>query len=46
MTKERFFEQGVQLFIGMLHEASFLALARETEGYDVGMAGKMIFPTE
>lgn len=46
MTRERFFEQGVQLFIGMLHEAPFLALAREIEGYDVSMAGKMVFPVE
>jgi molybdate-binding protein len=46
MTRERFFEQGVQLFIGMLHEATFLSLAREIEGYDVSMAGKMVFPVE
>lgn len=46
MTRERFFEQGVQLFIGMLHEVSFLSLAREIEGYDVSMAGKMVFPVE
>jgi hypothetical protein len=46
MTREKFFEQGVQLFIGMLHEAPFLALAAEIEGYDVSMAGKMVFPME
>jgi excisionase family DNA binding protein len=46
MTREKFFEQGVQLFIGMLHESPFLTLAAEMEGYDVSMAGKMVFPME
>lgn len=46
IPKDKFFEQGVQLFLGLLHEQSFLDQARGEEGYDLSMSGKMVFPQE
>ena len=46
VRKERFFEQGIQLFISMLHEKDFIDLAENIEGYDVSMSGKMVFPLD
>lgn len=42
--KGRFFEPGIQLFLGMLHEKEFRELARSLTGYDVSLSGKMVFP--
>lgn len=44
ILKERFFEKGVQLFLGLLHEPAFRELARELPGYDLELCGKMVFP--
>lgn len=44
ILKERFFEKGVQLFLGLLHEPEFRELARELPGYDLELCGKMVFP--
>lgn len=44
IDKNRFFDQGVQLFIGMLHENDFTAAANAFAGYDLSMSGKMVFP--
>ncbi len=44
ITKERFFDKGVQLFLGLLHEKPFIELVKNLEGYDARMSGKMIFP--
>jgi putative molybdopterin biosynthesis protein len=46
ISKNRFFEQVVQRFLGILHEKSFSELAREGEGYDLSLSGKMIYPHE
>ena len=46
IKKDRFFDKGVQLFIGLLHEKAFLQLAESLEGYDVKLSGKMVFPQE
>ncbi|QTA78284.1 Phosphate-binding protein [Desulfonema limicola] len=46
VRKERFFEQGIQLFISMLHEKDFIDLAENIKGYDLSMSGKMVFPLE
>ncbi len=46
VSRERFFDPGVQLFIGLLHEEPFRKLAEELEGYDLSLCGKMIFPQE
>lgn len=44
ISRERFFEKGIQKFIGLLHEESFRALADSFAGYDVSLCGKMLFP--
>jgi excisionase family DNA binding protein len=44
ITKDRFFDKGVQCFIGLLHDKSFKKLADKFKGYDVSISGKMIFP--
>ena len=44
ITKERFFDPGVQLFLGMLTDEVFRQLADTLEGYDVSSSGKMVYP--
>ncbi|MBL4901567.1 MAG: helix-turn-helix transcriptional regulator [Desulfocapsa sp.] len=44
ISRERFFEKGVQSFISLLHEEEFRKLAESFVGYDVSMCGKMLFP--
>lgn len=46
ITKERFFDKGVQLFIGLLQEQSFYDLAKMFDGYDVNLSGKIVYPQE
>lgn len=46
ITKERFFDKGVQLFIGLLQEQSFCDLTKMFDGYDVKLSGKIVFPQE
>ncbi len=46
IPKDRFFDKGVQLFLGFLHEADFVELADRLRGYDVSQSGKMVFPRE
>jgi len=44
VSKDRFFDQGVQLFLGLLHESAFRELSDGLEGYDLDLCGKMVFP--
>lgn len=44
--KERFFDQGIQLFLGLLHNQSFENLAKNLSGYDISLSGEMVFPQE
>ena len=44
--KERFFDKGVQLFLGLLQEKAFVEMAQELQGYEVKFSGKMVFPKE
>jgi len=46
VTKEHFFDKGIQYFLGILQESEFKQLADSFEGYDVSSSGKMIFPKE
>ena len=46
ISKDRFFDPGVQLFQGMLHDKTFRNMAQELDGYDLESSGKMIFPQE
>lgn len=46
ISKEHFFEQGIQLFLGLLHEPQFRDIAQKLEGYDLNLCGKMVFPQQ
>jgi len=46
ISKDHFFEEGVQLFIGLLHEEVFRELSDQLDGYDLSLAGKMVFPQQ
>ncbi|MGD8959673.1 MAG: substrate-binding domain-containing protein, partial [Desulfobacteraceae bacterium] len=46
VTRERFFDKGIQYFLGLLHEDAFRAMAARYEGYDVSSSGTMIFPPQ
>jgi putative molybdopterin biosynthesis protein len=47
VSKERFFDEGIQRFLGILHETGFQQMAaRELAGYDVSSSGQMVFPQE
>jgi putative molybdopterin biosynthesis protein len=44
IRKSRFFDRAVQLFLAILHEPGFKALAQGLPGYDVSLCGRMVFP--
>lgn len=44
ISRERFFEKGIQDFIGLLHEKAFKKLAQSFQGYDISHCGKIVFP--
>jgi len=46
ILKDRFFEEGVQLFVGLLHEPALRELAADLDGYELALCGKMVFPQE
>ena len=46
VSKDRFFEQGVQRFLGLFHEPAFKDLAQGLDGYDLGLCGKIVFPQQ
>jgi len=46
VLKDNFFEQGVQLFLGLLRNPAFQELAEDLSGYDLNRSGEMVFPQE
>lgn len=44
VLKDRYFEEGIQRFLSLLHEASFRRIAESLEGYDISTSGNMVFP--
>ncbi len=44
ISKDRFFEPGIQRFLGFLHEPSFREAAGSLSGYGIDLSGKMLFP--
>jgi molybdate-binding protein len=42
--KERFFDQGIQLFLSLLKGKVIQASAKEYGGYDLSLTGKMVYP--
>ncbi len=46
IDRDRFFDKGVQAFLGILHEKAFRELAEGLPGYDTELSGRMVYPTE
>jgi molybdate-binding protein len=46
ISKEHFFEQGIQLFLGLLHESQFREIVEKLDGYDLSLCGKIVFPKQ
>jgi excisionase family DNA binding protein len=46
ITKERFFDKGVQNFLGLLLDPEFKEKAQALEGYDTGASGKIVYPID
>jgi excisionase family DNA binding protein len=46
ISKEHFFEQGIQLFLGLLHESQFREIVEKLDGYDMSLCGKIVFPQQ
>jgi excisionase family DNA binding protein len=44
ITKERFFDQGIQLFLSLLKGKVIQETAEKYGGYDLSMTGKMVYP--
>lgn len=44
ICKERFFDQGIQLFLSLLKGKVIQAAAEEYGGYDLSLTGKMVYP--
>lgn len=44
VNKERFFDQGIQLFLSLLKGKVIQRTADEYGGYDLSMTGKMVYP--
>lgn len=45
-SRSRFFDQEIQLFLGLLHEEAFTKLAVGLHGYDLSLSGKMVYPKD
>jgi excisionase family DNA binding protein len=46
ILKDRFFDEGIQQFLSLLHEAQFRHMAELLNGYDINMSGNMVFPRD
>jgi excisionase family DNA binding protein len=46
VAKDRFFDEGIQRFLSLLHERQLHELAAGLQGYDLSLSGKMIFPQD
>jgi putative molybdopterin biosynthesis protein len=44
VPKDRFFDQGVQLFLGAVSRDHLESLSQGLKGYDLSLSGKMVFP--
>jgi excisionase family DNA binding protein len=46
INKSRFFDKGVQLFLGLLKDETLAALSAQLGGYRLEKSGEMVFPQE
>jgi putative molybdopterin biosynthesis protein len=44
IQKERFFDKGIQLFLGLMKEEYFKNSAQNLQGYDISKSGDMVYP--
>ena len=44
IARDRFFEQPLQRFLGLLYEVPFREMAADLKGYDLSLCGKMVYP--
>jgi excisionase family DNA binding protein len=44
IKKERFFDQGIQMFLGLLRGSAFKTIANELDGYDLAITGEVVYP--
>ena len=44
ISKDRFFDKGIQLFLGLMKEDGFLRAAEKLSGYDLSRSGEMLYP--
>ncbi|BDD89441.1 helix-turn-helix transcriptional regulator [Desulfofustis limnaeus] len=44
IVRDRFFDPVVQRFVNLLHEPVFKEVAKEYDGYDLSLTGKMVYP--
>ena len=44
IDRDRFFDQHIQKFLGLLHDPRFKELARDLRGYDLSLSGQMVTP--
>jgi putative molybdopterin biosynthesis protein len=44
VMKERFFDKGIQSFLGLLQDEQFKKTAADMEGYDISFSGKIVYP--
>jgi putative molybdopterin biosynthesis protein len=44
ISKDRFFDQGIQAFLALLHEEAFRRMADSYQGYEADESGRMVFP--
>ncbi len=46
IPKDRFFDKGIQLFLGLLRQPAFRNLVKNLQGYDLTHTGEMVYPRE
>lgn len=46
IDKERFFDKGIQYFLGILLGNEFKELSKKLPGYDIDISGRVVFPQE
>ena len=46
IAKAHFFDKKVQVFLSLLHDASFDKMVERLDGYDTSLTGRMVFPAE
>jgi len=44
ISKNRFFDKGIQLFLGTMKEQFFIDAAQDLGGYDLSISGNMVYP--